>query len=120
MDKYLFESLLTEINIKSEILFLCSEFKKENKIKSELKEILIKIFNLNGFKISEKTINKYFSNSIDFITYNLKDNVIKSSKDLKYYIQSELVLNIENNEFLFRKYFNNQYKEIKEFLFIEI
>lgn len=120
MDKYEIESLFIEISTKNDILFLCSELKKESEIKKELKTILKKIFLLNGFKISDKTINKYFTNYINFITFNLKDNTIKSNKNLKYYIENELLLTIENSEYLFKRFFNNNYNKIENFLFIEI
>ena len=64
-------------------------------IKKQLKDILKKIFLLNGFKVSESTINKYFNTYINFVSNNLKDNTIKSSNDLKYYIENEMLLTIE-------------------------
>lgn len=113
-------TLFKNINVEIDSIYLLSNVLKENQIKRNLKEILKNIFLLNNFRISEKTINKYFSNYINFITYNLIDNTIKSNKDLKYYIEHELLLTIENTEYLFNRFFNNEYNKIENFLFIEI
>ena len=89
-------------------------------MKKELTDILKNIFLLNGFKVSERTLKQYFDILINGITENLKDKTIKSSNDLKFYIENELLLFIENNDYLRKTFFNNEYKEIENFLFVEI
>ena len=113
-------SLFVEIRTKSDLLFLFSNLKSENQLKKDLKDILKGIFLLNGFSLSEKSINKYFENYINFIVQNLKDNIIKSSNDLKYYLENELELTIENEQYLFYRFFNNEYKTIENFLFVNV
>ena len=119
-EKYYIESLFVEIRVKNDILFGFSDLYNEKQFKKQLKEILKKIFLLNGFRVSETLINKYFSEFSEFIYNNVSDKVIKSSNDLKFYIENELTLIIENNEYLFKRFFRNEFKEIKNFLFVEI
>ena len=119
-EKYIKESLLVEVHTKTDLLYLFSDLQGVQSIEKELKEILIKVFALNDFHISEKTINKYFKVSLNWIANNLKDNTIKTSKELKYYIEDEILKIIENEEYLKKTFFNNEYKEIKNFLFVEI
>ena len=119
-EKYIKESLIVEVHTKTDLLYLFSDLQGVQSIEKELKEILIKVFALNGFHISEKTINKYFKVSLNWIANNLKDNTIKTSKELKYYIEDEILKIVENEEYLKKTFFNNEYKEIKNFLFVEI
>ena len=119
-EKYIKESLIVELHTKTDLLYLFSDLQGIQSIEKELKEILIKIFALNGFHISEKTINKYFKVSLKWIANSLKDNTIKTSKQLKFYIEDEILKIIENEEYLRQTFFNNEYKTIKHFLFIEI
>ena len=119
-ENYYIESLFVEIRVKNDLIFLFSDLYNEKQIIKELKDILRKIFLLNGFKVSETTINKYFNDYLNFICNNLKDNTIKNSETLKFYIENELMLLIENNDYLRKQFFNNEYKQIKNFLFVEI
>jgi len=112
------ESEFIEISVSNDILFMCSDLYNFEQIKKQLTKIFIKIFKFNDFVTNEQFINKYFEHSLNMISENLNDNTIKSNKDLKYYIQNEIYLTISNNEFLFNKFFNNQYLNVQNFLFV--
>ena len=110
---------LNDLLVENDVVYLMSKL-DEKFVRNLIKKHLKNIFLFNGQEVSEKLIDKYFSNFINFIYNNLNDNVIKSNKDLAFYIHNELQFTIENDEYLFKRFFKNKYFEIKLYKFVSI